>query len=84
MSLRKEVLHRLLLAKSILAPARAPALGQSNAHLVAKQVLNAHDAADLTFAAIADHAGKFPAKGRAPSMIECMELSRTRQGGRCS
>jgi hypothetical protein len=74
MSLRKEVLHRLLLAKSILSPARNAILGQPNAHLVARQVLNAHDAADLIFAAIADHQGMLPPKSRSPSMLKCLEL----------
>jgi hypothetical protein len=74
MNLRKEVLHRLLLAKSILSPARATVWGQPNPHLVARQVLTAHDAADLAFAAIAGHMGTYPAKSRAPSMIECLAL----------
>jgi hypothetical protein len=74
MNLRKEVLHRLLLAKSILEPARAAAWAQPNAHLVARQLLNAHDAADLAFAGIADHLNKLPPKRDAPSMIECLGL----------
>jgi hypothetical protein len=71
---RKEVLHRLLLAKSILEPVRITVFGQPNTHLVARQVLNAHDAADLAFAGLADHINKLSAKGRAPSMIECLDL----------
>lgn len=74
MRLRKEVLNRLLLAKSILSPAKSAVSGHASAHLVARQVLNAHDAADLTFAAIADQRRKLSAKGKAPSMIECLEL----------
>ena len=74
MSLRKEVLHRLLLAKSILAAGRSAPSGQPNPHLVAKQVLNAHDAADLVFASIADHQRKLGATGKAPSMVECLKL----------
>lgn len=70
MSLRKEVLHRLLLAKSILSPARSAAWEQPNAHAVARQVLNAHDAADLVFAAIADQQNRLPPKSKAPSMME--------------
>ena len=72
MNLRKEVIHRLVLAKSILDPARNVAWAQPNAHLVAKFLLSAHDAADLAFAAIADHMNKHSAKNRAPSMIECL------------
>jgi len=41
---------------------------------VAKQVLNAHDAADLVFASIADHQRKLGATGKAPSMVECLKL----------
>jgi hypothetical protein len=71
MILREEVGHRLLIAKSILAAGRSASLGQPNPHLVARQVLNAHDAADLVFASIADHQGKLPASGNAPSLIQC-------------
>lgn len=74
MSLRKEVLHRLLLAKSILAAGRSAPLGQPNPHLVARQVLNAHDAADLVFASIADHQAKLGPTGKAPSMVDCLAL----------
>jgi len=72
MTLRKEVLHRLLLAKSILSLGRNASYGQPNAHLVAKQVLNAHDAADLIFAAIADQQNKLPPE-RKDSMMQCLE-----------
>jgi hypothetical protein len=74
MNLRKEVVHRLLLAKSLLSPARNAPLSQANAHLIARQLLNAHDAADLVFAAVADHESKLPASGNAPSMLKCLEL----------
>ena len=70
MSLRKEVLHRLLLAKSILAAGRSATLGQPNPHLVARQVLNAHDAADLVFAGIADQQNRLPSKD---SMLQCLD-----------
>ena len=72
MILREEVVHRLLIAKSILAAGRSASLGRPNPHLVARQVLNAHDAADLVFASIADHQGKLPASGNAPSLIQCL------------
>jgi len=78
MKLRKEVLNRLLLAKSILSPAVNGLPGQTNAHVIARQVLNAHDAADLVFAAIADQQSKLSAKGRAPAMIECLDLIGTK------
>ena len=42
-------------------------VGQPNAHLVAKQVLNGHDAADLALAAIADQQGKLAARVEFPS-----------------
>lgn len=39
------------------------------------QILSAHDAADLTFAAIADHQGKLTKTSqKAPPMMECFEL----------
>ncbi len=71
MILKPEVLHRLLLAKSILSTGRSLS-GQSNAHLVAKQVLGAHDAADLVFAAIADQQNRLP-PGNKDSMIQCLD-----------
>jgi hypothetical protein len=74
MKLRKEVLHRLLLAKSILAAGRSASAGQPNPHVVATQILNAHDAADLVFASIADHQHKLTATNKAPSMLECLKL----------
>ena len=74
MTVRKEVIHRLLLAKSILSPARTSTRGQSDAHQVAKYVLSAHDAADLVFAAIADHQNKLPPTSKSPSMMQCLEL----------
>jgi hypothetical protein len=74
MSLKKEVLHRLVLAKSILSSGQSSPVGQPNAHLVAKQVLNGHDAADLALAAIADQQGKLAATGRIPFMMQCLEL----------
>ncbi len=74
MKLRKEVINRLVLAKSILSSAVGASSPQANSHLVARQLLNAHDAADLVFAAIADQKGKLVTKGRAPSMMECLTL----------
>jgi hypothetical protein len=74
MNLKKEVVHRLVLAKSILSSGQSSSVGQPNAHLVARQVLNGHDAADLAFAAIADQQGKLPATGRIPFMMQCLEL----------
>lgn len=51
---------------------RGAVSGQPNAHLIARQVLNAHDAADLAFAAIADFQNRLPAKSRAPTMTESL------------
>ncbi|HTT32056.1 MAG TPA: hypothetical protein VMH48_00515 [Methylomirabilota bacterium] len=78
MNLKKEVLHRLILAKSILVLGQSPGLGQPNAHFVARQVLNGHDAADLTFSAIVDQQGNLPPKGKIPAMIECLGLIDTK------
>lgn len=72
MKLRKEVIDRLLLAKSLLLPWVNER--QANAHLVARALLSAHDAADLVFAAVADHKRKLTAKGRSPSMLDCLSL----------
>ena len=77
MKLRAEVLRRVLLAKSILAPALASSWQQPSDHVIAKQMLEAHDAADLVFAAIADQQGKLPAQEKAPSMIKCLEVIAT-------
>lgn len=74
MRLRKEVVNRLVLAKSILLPWTNVSGSQLNDHLIARQLLGAHDAADLVFAAIADQKGKLPATGRSPSMMECLGL----------
>jgi hypothetical protein len=72
MKLRKEVVNRLVLAKSILSSAVGSSSLQANSHLVARQLLNSHDAADLVFAAIADQKGKLVTKGKAPSMMDCL------------
>jgi len=80
MSLRKEVLYRLLLAKSVLSPYTNTMAAWPNPYLVAKQLLSAHDAADLVFASIADHQRKLPAKGKAPSMLECLDLVHSSTG----
>jgi hypothetical protein len=72
MNLKREALHRLLLAKSILSPAQNFMGGQSSDHLIAKQLLNSHDAADLVFAAIADHQGRLPLKGK-DFIIQCLD-----------
>ena|ERR1700722_6134810 len=74
MTLRREVLHRILLAKSILFPGLNTPPGEPNPFLIAKLILNAHDAADLVFAGIADQKRKLSAKSKSPSMLECLEL----------
>src|SRR5580698_4206226 len=66
--LRKGVLDRLLLARSILSPSRTNV--QSNdGHRIARSVLAAHDASDLAFAAMADQIGKLPARNHTPEMM---------------
>jgi len=72
-TIQKEVLDRLLLAKSILSHHRVSAAENLHAFSVAKDLLNAHDAADLVFAAIADQQGKLTAKTRSPSMLQSLE-----------
>lgn len=73
MTIRQEVIQRLLLAKSILAPYRFAPWAEPDSHTVAVQVMASHDAAYLVFAALADHQGKLnPSK--APSMLKCLEL----------
>lgn len=73
--LRPEIVQRLLLAKSILAPHRLAPWGEPDAHIIAVQVLASHDAADLVFAALADHQSKLTnVSGKAPSMMECLNF----------
>ena len=75
MTNRQQVIQRLLLAKSILAPYRFAPWGEPDSHTVAMQVLASHDAADLVFAALADHEGRLQnASNRAPSMVEVLDL----------
>jgi hypothetical protein len=78
-TLKKEVLARLLLAKSILTSTRGAVAGQPNAHLVARQILSAHDAADLAFVAIADQQTTLPPHGHAPSMLKALALIETNE-----
>jgi len=77
MTLRKEIIGRLLLAKSILSHGRVGPAENPDSIAVAKQVLNAHDAADLVFAAIADQQGRLPPRVKAPSMLQCLDLIET-------
>lgn len=73
MALKKEVVNRVLLAKAILSSFRGGTSSTANVYLIARRVLNAHDAADLVFAAIADHQNKLPAMARTPSMMESLK-----------
>jgi len=75
MALRPDVVRRILLAKSILAPYGTPPWGEPDAFTVARQVLTSHDAADLVFAAIVDHQGG-PSKtsAKTPSMVESLNM----------
>jgi len=72
MNLKSEVLRRLLLTKSLLSSGQSVVGDQPNDHLVSRQLLNAHDAADLAFAAIADHQGNLPPKLK-DSMPQCLD-----------
>ena len=76
MTIRQEVIQRLLLAKLILAPSLSAPCAEPDAHTVATHVLTSHDAADLVFAAIADQQGKLAKKGakQSPSMMESLDL----------
>ena len=75
MTIRQEVIQRLLLAKSMLAPYRFAPWTEPDAHTVAIQVLAAHDAADLVFAAIADYQGKLISTSKdSPYMVQCLDL----------
>lgn len=72
--LKKEVFDRLLLAKSILAASASAVLAKPNPFTVAVDLLRAHDAADLVFAAIIDQQRKMPPGNNAPSMMSCLGL----------
>jgi len=57
MFLRDEVLRRLLVAKHLLLAASDPVTPHADPVAVARMILTAHDASDLTIAAIADQIG---------------------------
>jgi hypothetical protein len=63
-SLRPEVVQRLLLSKSLLARARFHPVAEPDAAFVAKEILTAHDAAELALGAIADQCNKLPPKDK--------------------
>lgn len=72
MNIRPEVIQRILLAKAILSPYRFAPWSEPDAYVIAMQLLAAHDAADLVFAAIVDHQGKGTNKSRGFSMMESL------------
>lgn len=57
MELRKEVVERLLLAKSLLAKLRFHSTAELDSKFLAIQIMTAHDAAELVLAAISDQRG---------------------------
>lgn len=77
MNIRPEVIQRILLAKAILSPYRFVPSSEPDVHLIAMQVLAAHDAADLTFAAIVDHQGEGTSKSRGLSMMQSLGAIKT-------
>jgi len=64
MELRKEVVERLLLAKSLLAKLRFHSTAEPDSKLLASHIMTAHDAAELVLAAISDQLGVLPAKDK--------------------
>ncbi|HVB34390.1 MAG TPA: hypothetical protein VNJ52_08490 [Patescibacteria group bacterium] len=81
MAIRPDVVRRILLAKSILSASQAAPWHEPDPHTVAQQVLAAHDASDLVFAAIADHQGRLDkAAKKAPSMPDCLDLINLEDG----
>ena len=74
-TLRKEVVDRLLLSKFLLREARFHPVAEPDRFFLAVEVLKAHDAADLAIAAIAAEREKLPAK-RDPSLMDYFEKLR--------
>lgn len=64
MALKKEVVERLLLAKSLLAKVRFSSTADPDSKFLASQILTAHDAAELALAAICDERGVLPSKDK--------------------
>jgi hypothetical protein len=80
-TLRKEVVDRVLLSKFLLREARFHPVAEPDRFFLAVQVLKAHDAADLAIAAIAAAREKPPAKP-APSLMDYFEkLKELHPGG---
>lgn len=59
-SLSQDVVDRLLVAKDLLEKIRSLTMANPDRYTIARQVLTAHDAAELALAAIARHVGKLP------------------------
>jgi hypothetical protein len=64
MELRKEVVERLLLAKSLLAKMRFHSVSEPDSKFLAGHIMTAHDAAELVLAAIGDQLGVLPPKDK--------------------
>jgi hypothetical protein len=58
------VLERLLLSRALLDGIRFPSVADPDRLFVAKQIITAHDAAELALAAIAQHLNALPAKDK--------------------
>jgi hypothetical protein len=63
-ALRKEVVDRLLMTKSLLSRIRGDPSAEPDRYAVAEQILISQDAAELALGAIADQLGKLPQKGK--------------------
>src|SRR5882724_994438 len=64
MTLRKEVVERLLLTKSLLLKLRFHSTAEPDSKFLATQIMSAHDAAELALAAICDQCGVLPSKDK--------------------
>jgi hypothetical protein len=64
MELRKGVVERLLLAKSLLSKLRFHSVAEPDSKFLAGEIMTAHDAAELVLAAISDQAGVLPSKDK--------------------
>jgi len=62
-SLKPQVLDRLLLSKSFLDRVRFQPIAPNDRHVLAGNIIAAHDAAELAIATIADELGCSPANG---------------------
>lgn len=69
MKIEQDVLERLLVAKGLLGPIRFAPTGSPDPILLARQILAAHDAAELAIAAVARYVGKLPGSPSAKTYL---------------